>query len=492
MLDSKNNYKSFHYDLVIIGAGGSGLMTAIEAKNKGVKRIAVISKVNPLNSHTGAAKGGINAALGNVESDDWRWHLYDTIKGSDGLADHDASEILCKNAKAAIEDLERYGVRFSRLGDGKIAQRKYGGQRLNYGKGDLAYRSCYSKDHTGKTILDSLYKKARECQIEFFNEFFIFDLLVSNGQCGGCLAYSISTGEFLCFNSNNTVIATGGFSQIYHTTTSAAICNGDGTALAFKNNLVLQDMEFTQFHPSGIAGKGFLITEAARAEGGYLVNSEGLRFMESYDPEMMELSSRDIISRAIANEISQGRGVGPLKNGVYLDLRHLKESIFTEKIPGVVEIAKNFANTDVTKSCLVIAPSAHYSMGGVSVDLDCQVVDSNDNKVVGLYAVGESSCLSVHGANRLGCNSLLELIVFGKVCANHVANNNINTLSFDSIATEKVEKFIKELNIHINEGININFEDVRNEIRLINEKYLAIFRSEEKMNIGISKLMRAS
>ena len=469
-----------HFDILIIGSGGAGLSAALAAIDAGVKSIAVVSKVVPGNSHTVAAKGGINAALGNVSNDDWKWHAYDTLKGSDYLADTDAVEVLCQQAKSAIIDLEKMGVVFSRQSEGKIAQRAYGGQTTNFGQGDVAYRACYSKDKTGHTILHSLHEQALKYGVKFFCEFFVTDLLIEEQkQCHGCVAVDLNNGELVIFTAQTTILATGGYSQIYQNTTSSLICTGDGTALAFKEGLPLQDMEFVQFHPTGIHGNGFLITEAARGEGAYLLNSTGERFMKNYAPKMLELASRDVISQAMAIEIHQGRGCGKNGDFLYLDLRHLSDEILINKLPGVVELVKNFARLDVKKDLIPVAPSAHYSMGGIPCDLNCEVI-------TGLLAIGEAACLSVHGANRLGCNSLLDLIVFGKIAGKYAAKKSSSKISpiVQKIAEEKIAN-LKSLfgkNSH-----NIKLSELKKALQENNEKHLGVFRDQELLENGLGK-----
>lgn len=479
------------FDLIIIGSGGSGLMAAISAIEDGVKNVAIISKVIPTNSHTVAAKGGINASLGNVVADDWRWHAFDTIKGSDYLADEDAVNLLCKNAKNAILTLEKMGMVFSRDEKGQIAQRAYGGQTSNFGEGEIAYRACYSKDKTGQSMLYSLYGEALKHGVKFFSEFFVVDLLLDQqNQCYGCLAIDLNLGELVIFESKITIIASGGYSQIYKNTTSSLICTGDGGALVIKAELPLKDMEFIQFHPTGIANQGFLISEAARGEGAHLLNCKGDRFMKNYAPKMMELSSRDVISRAIAMEIIAGRGCGENKDSVFLDLTFLSDEVLNSKLPGVIETAKNFAKIDVKKSPIKVAPTAHYTMGGVPVNLNCEVLDFAGEAVKGLMAIGEAACISVHGANRLGCNSLLDLIVFGEIAGKQAAKN-ILSINFDNkIIKIAEEKIIKLKNLLEKNSINelLSLSEIKINLQNINEKHLGVFRNKDLLESGFKRV----
>lgn len=479
------------FDLIIIGSGAAGLMAAISAQESGIQNIAIISKVVPTSSHTVAAKGGINATLGNVTKDDWKWHAYDTIKGSDYLADVDAVEILCSQAKEAVLNLEKMGVVFSRNDDGKIAQRAYGGQVSDFGKGDVAYRACYSKDKTGRTILHSLHQQALKVGIKFFSEFFVTDLvMVEDSKCQGCVAVDLNAGEIVVLESKITIVATGGYSQIYQNTTSSLICSGDGSALVFQEGLELQDMEFVQFHPTGIAGRGFLITEAARSEGAYLLNSDGARFMKNYAPKMLELASRDIISQAMATEIHAGRGVGSNKDALYLDLRHIDEEILNNKLPGVVDLVQNFTGLDVKKDPIPVAPSAHYTMGGIPTDLDCNVI-SNHKEVVGLMAVGEAACVSVHGANRLGCNSLLDLVVFGKIAGQQAAKklSEIAFLESEGVIQQRISE-IEKLFLPSGDKNDADLNELKRKLQVNNEKNLSVFRDHTLLQEGKEVLVK--
>ncbi|MEM7617644.1 MAG: FAD-binding protein, partial [Pseudomonadota bacterium] len=407
------------FDVAIIGTGGAGMMAALTAKKNGLN-VACISKVIPTRSHTIAAQGGINAALGNRDEDDWQYHLYDTVKGGDWLGDQDAIEFMCKNASQAINMLEDIGVNFDRAANGKIDQRLYGGQSLNFGQGGLAHRACYVADRTGHEILTKLYKFTKKNNINWYDEFFALDLIFNDDktQVIGVQCLDINNGVICNIFAAMVVIATGGYGQTYQTTTSSAICTGDGNAMIMRAGLPLKDMEFIQFHPTGIYNIGILLSEAARSEGAYLLNGQHERFMHNYAPKYLELASRDVISRAITQEIQAGRGAGDNKDYIYLDLRHIKPSIIKEKLPSILANIQKFTNLDPLCDLIPVSPSVHYTMGGIPTNKDCQVLDINNNIVNGLFAIGEAACMSIHGANRLGCNSLLEIIIFGM----HVGN----------------------------------------------------------------------
>jgi succinate dehydrogenase / fumarate reductase, flavoprotein subunit len=413
------------FDVVVVGAGGAGLRAVVGCAQAGL-RTACITKVFPTRSHTVAAQGGISASLGNMGDDDWRWHMYDTVKGSDWLGDQDAIEYLCRNAPEAVYELEHWGVPFSRTEEGKIYQRPFGGMTTHYGKG-IAQRTCAAADRTGHAILHTLYGQSLRYSAQFFIEYFAIDLIMDEeGRCVGVVALKMDDGTLHRFRAHMTMIATGGYGRAYQTATSAHTCTGDGNAMVLRAGLPLQDMEFVQFHPTGIYGAGCLITEGSRGEGGYLVNSEGERFMERYAPSAKDLASRDVVSRAMTLEVREGRGVGKEKDHIYLHLNHLDPKVLHERLPGISESARIFAGVDVTREPIPVLPTVHYNMGGIPTNYHGEMLtqkDGDPDRVVpGLMALGEAACVSVHGANRLGSNSLIDLVVFGRAAAQRCAD----------------------------------------------------------------------
>jgi succinate dehydrogenase / fumarate reductase flavoprotein subunit len=478
------------YDVVVVGAGGAGLRATFGLAHSGLST-ACITKVFPTRSHTVAAQGGISAALGNMGEDDWRWHMYDTVKGSDWLGDQDAIEFMCKEAPNAVIELEHYGLPFSRTDDGRIYQRPFGGMTTHFGKG-TAQRTCAAADRTGHAMLHTLYQQALRHEAQFFVEYFAIDLIMENGQCRGVVAINMADGTLHRFRAHQTILATGGYGRAYFSCTSAHTCTGDGGGMVLRAGLPLQDMEFVQFHPTGIYGAGCLITEGVRGEGGILRNSNGERFMERYAPNAKDLASRDVVSRAMTIEIREGRGVGEHKDHIFLHLEHLGAEVIHERLPGIAETAKIFAGVDVTKQPIPVLPTVHYNMGGVPANVHGEVVTLNngnpDSVVPGLMAVGEAACVSVHGANRLGSNSLLDLVVFGREAARHCAATVKPGTQHKPLAKGAGDLAVSRLDRLRNAKGSLSTAQIRLNMQRVMQAHAAVFRTGESLDDGVRKL----
>lgn len=478
------------FDAVIVGGGGAGLRSAIELAQTGLN-VAVISKVFPTRSHTVSAQGGINAALGNIEPDDWRWHMYDTVVGSDFLGDQDAIEYMCQNAPQSIYELEHMGLPFSRLDDGKIYQRAFGGATREYGK-EQAHRTCAAADRTGHAMLHALYQKNVQAKTQFFNEWFAIDLVKGKDGVAGVTAICIETGELVFIQARATILATGGAGRIYASTTNAHINTGDGFGMALRAGYPLQDMEFWQFHPTGIYGSGSLISESVRGEGGYLINKNGERYMERYAPHLKDLSCRDIVSRCSAIEIREGRGAGPNGDYVLLKADHLGEELIKSRLPAIRELAMTFAGVDPIKDPIPVVPTCHYIMGGIPTNYHAQVITQNtkgeDEVITGLYAAGEAACVSVHGANRLGANSLLDLVVFGRAAGIHAKESIEQGLHFKETDSADIEQALSRVYRWNGNDKGESVENIRTALQKVMQNDFGVFRTDEFMKQGFVKL----
>jgi succinate dehydrogenase / fumarate reductase flavoprotein subunit len=492
MSQSNDEYEfiDHSYDVLVVGAGGAGLRATFGLAQAGF-RTACVTKVFPTRSHTVAAQGGISAALGNMGEDDWRWHMYDTIKGSDWLGDQDAIEYMCKEAPDAVIELEHYGVPFSRTEDGRIYQRPFGGMTTRYGEG-TAQRTCAAADRTGHAMLHTLYQQSLAHDAEFFIEYFAVDLIMEDGACRGVVAIDLATGRLHRFRSHQVILATGGYGRAFFSCTSAHTCTGDGSAMVLRAGLPVQDMEFVQFHPTGIYGAGCLITEGVRGEGGYLTNSDGERFMERYAPNAKDLASRDVVSRSMTIEIREGRGVGTDKDHIHLHLEHLGPEVIEERLPGIAESARIFAGVDVTKEPIPVLPTVHYNMGGIPANYKGEVVtlrDGNPESVVpGLMAVGEAACVSVHGANRLGSNSLLDLVVFGRAAAHHIAATMQPETRHKPFAADAGQNSVQRIDKLRNANGSRSTAEIRLEMQKVMQNHAAVFRTGETLDEGVELL----